>query len=553
MGDDFDRIMGIVCETAVMLAHVEHSNIVVYDSASATGTVSAEFPHKVGTLGKSVKAEEGFVERHLLKTINPIVVEDVERDRRRAGSNIRALSPAIKSSVIVPIVVDDDVRGSFAFNVLSKKHEFSTEDIEHFNSLGQVAARIFKNAYLLEETRTQAKKLDALRKAMLAITRERQRETLLRTIIEQAIKLLAAVGGGIYKYKPRRQALELVEDYKWPKQVGVMLNPGEGLSGRLFLSNEKYLATPDYQNSEYRAAAIKEDVGSALAVPLLWQNHRTGVLFVNGKRGRNFTEGEAELLQRFAAMASIALEHSRLRERDRYMVRRLQSLAHATNEIISRIDDADMDGQLTQIARNAHEILNAEACGIHQVVKPGYLTLVASDGHLPGDFQKGREFKITSGPGTGLTGHIAHERKPFRKCGNELSNHFAVADKREASGCHSLLAIPLMKKTDAGEEIAGLIRISNKKGRRGFSDPWVCFTRADQSVAEVFAQSAAVVMAKTRLLDEIRNLNQTWNIILKAVNIENALKELAMILVTLLDKSFCRIFLIDEVKNCFTS
>src|SRR5258706_15952167 len=110
MGDDFDRIMGIVCETAVMLAHVEHSNIVVYDSASATGTVSAEFPHKVGTLGKSVKAEEGFVERHLLKTINPIVVEDVERDRRRAGSNIRALSPAIKSSVIVPIVVDDDVR-----------------------------------------------------------------------------------------------------------------------------------------------------------------------------------------------------------------------------------------------------------------------------------------------------------------------------------------------------------------------------------------------------------------------------------------------------------
>jgi len=549
MDDDFDRILGIVCETAVRLAPVEHSNIVVFDPMSKSGTVRAEFPVKWRTLGKIVPVEEGFIERHLLKTINPIVVEDVEHDRTPAGKNIRALNPAVKSTVILPIVVDEDIRGSFAFNVLKKQHEFTKGEIQSFSSLGQVAAQIFKNAALLEQTRIQTEKLEALRNAMLAITRERQREPLLRTIIEQAIKLLAATGGGIYKYKPRRRELELVEDYKWPKQVGVTLKPGEGLSGRLFLSNEKYLATPDYQNSEFKAAVIVEDVGSALAVPLLWQNHRTGVLFVNGKRGRNFTEDEAELLQRFAAMASIALEHSRLRERDRYMVRRLQSLAHATNEIISRIDDADMDGQLTQIARNAHEILNAEACGIHQVIKPGYLTLVASDGHLPGDFQKGREFKITSGPCTGLTGHIAHERKPFRKCGNELSNHFAVANRRQASGCHSLLAIPLMKKTDAGEEVTGLIRISNKKGRRGFSDPWVCFTRADQSVAEVFAQSAAVVLAKTRLLDEIRNLNQTWNIILKAVNIENALKELAMILVNLLDKSFCRIFLIDESEK----
>lgn len=548
MGDDFDRIMGILCETAVGLVPVEHSHIVVFDPVSKSGTVCAEFPVKWQTLGKIVPAEEGFIERRLVKTINLIVIEDVEHDRTPAATNIRALNPAIKSTVVIPIVVDDDIRGAFAFNVL-KKHEFTTEEIERFNSLGQVAAQIFKNAYLLKQTRMQTEKLDALRKAMLAITRERQREPLLRTIIEQAIKLLAAEGGGIYKYERRRRELELVEDYKWPKQVGVTLKPGEGLSGRLFLSNEKYLATPDYQNSEYKAAVIKEDVGSVLGVPLLWQNHRTGVLFVNGERGRNFTGDEAELLQRFAAMASIALEHSRLRERDRYMVERLQSLAKATNEIISRIDDADMDGQLTQIARNAHEILNAEACGIHQVIRPGYLTLVASDGHLPGDFRKGREFKIISGPDTGLTGHIAHERKPFRKCGEELSTHFAVANKRNASGCHSLLAIPLLKKTASGEELTGLIRISNKKGRRGLSNPWVCFTRADQSVAEVFAQAAAVVLAKTKLLDEIRNLNQAWNIILKAVNIDNALEELAMMLVTLLQKSFCRIFLIDESEK----
>jgi GAF domain-containing protein len=493
---------------------------------------------------------------HLLRTIKPIVVGDVEEEQTPAALNVRSINPAIKSTVIVPIVVDGDVRGSFAFNVLSKKHEFLRKDIEHFVSLGKVAALIFKNAYLLEETRIQTERLEALRKAMLAITREHKREPLLRTIIEQAIKLLTAEGGGIYTYRRRRNVLELVEDFKWPNQIGATLKPGEGLSGRLFASSKDYMDTPDYQNSEFKADIIKEDVGSVLAVPLLWQNRRTGVLFVNGERGRDFNEEEAGLLQRFAAMASIALEHGRLRERDHYMVRRLQSLAFATNEIISSIDDPDMNGQLTQIARYAHEILDAEACGIHQVKKPGFLTLVASDGHAPGDFPKGKDFKITSGPGTGLTGHIAHERKPFRKCGKELSNHFAVENRLEAGGCHSLLAIPLMKKTSSGEEVTGLIRISNKRGRRGVSRPWVCFTKADQSVAEVFAQAAAVVLTKTEMLDTIRkgkeryeNLLKACNVMLNAVDLWKGLDELAMMLVTLLDKSFCRVFLIDESEK----
>jgi GAF domain-containing protein len=341
------------------LAHAEHSYIILFDAELNSGEVCVEFPREVGMFGKVIPVNEGFIERNLLKVINPIVIDDVEHDPTPAAANVRTVNDSIKSTVIVPIIVDEDVKGSFAFNFLSSKQEFTPEEIEHFNSLGEVAALIFTNAYLLKETRIQTEKLEALRKAMLAITDESRREPLLRTIIEEAIKLLMADGGGIYKYKPRRNLLELVEDYKWPKHIGVLLKPGEGLSGQLFISNKEYLATPDYQNSEYKAEAITEPVGSTLGVPLYWRNRRTGVLYVNGELGRNFKEEEAALLQRFAAMASIALEHSRLRVRDGYMVKRLQSLALATNDIISRIDDPDMDGQLTQIAKYAHEILNA--------------------------------------------------------------------------------------------------------------------------------------------------------------------------------------------------
>lgn len=556
MGDDFARSLDIVCETAVRLARVEHSHIALFNAELNAGEICAEFPRGLGLAGKKVRVPRAFSKPSLLKAINPLVIEDLEEDRTPAAADIRALNSTIKSTVIVPIIVNQKVRGSFAFNFLSNQHEFSAAEIEHLNYLGQLAALIFTNADLLNETRIQTERLEALRKAMLAITAEPKREPLLRTIIEEAIKLLQAEGGGIYKYKPRRHLLELVEDYKWPNQIGVLLKPGEGLSGRLFISNKEYIETPDYQKWEGKAESIKEDVGSALGVPLYWQNRRTGVLFVNGERGRQFTEEEAELLQRFAAMASIALEHSRLRERDHYMVKRLHSLALATNDIIGSLDDPDMDGQLTQIARYAHEILDAEACGIHQVKRPGYLTLVASDGHRPGGFQKGREFKIISGERTGLTGHIAHEQKPFRKCGKELRGHFAVAHPKAAGGCQSLLAIPLVRNTRAGKEVTGLIRISNKKGRQGVPESWVCFTAADQSIAEIFAQAATVILTKTALLDQVRkgidryeNLLRACNIIVNAVNIEKGLSELAIMLARLLDKSFCRIFLIDNSEK----
>jgi hypothetical protein len=75
MGDEFNRFLGIVCETAVRLAHVEHSYIALFDSQFEFGTICAEFPAGVGMVGKKVLSEKGFVETASVK--------DDQANRRR--------------------------------------------------------------------------------------------------------------------------------------------------------------------------------------------------------------------------------------------------------------------------------------------------------------------------------------------------------------------------------------------------------------------------------------------------------------------------------------
>lgn len=559
--EDFTRTLATVCEVAVKFGRAEHSGIVVFDPDHKHGTVKAEFPLEVGALNTIIPLV-GAAEQDLVNTAKPIVIKDVEQNDELGPVKDILLDLEIRSLLVVPVVIDGEVKGSFSFDWLSGPQQFDPAEIDRCRSLAEVVALIFKNASLLDETQDQAEKLEALREAMLAITREDQREPLLKTILEQAVKLLKVTHGGIYEFNHHRKVLEVIADYNRPKRVGLTLELGEGMAGRLFMSADEFMTTPNYHSWEGRATSLGADTpfGSVLEVPLLWQNKRTGILYVDDVPNRVFREDEARLLQRFAATSSIALEHSRVRESNSYKLQRLESLASATNAIVSRIKNANVDERLTEIARFAHEILNAEACGIHQVREPGYLTLVASDGHREGGFPRNKKFKITSGHGTGLTGHIAYVGETFNKCGKDLAEHFAVANREPDTSrtglCHSLLAVPLKKRSSEGESVTGLLRISNKKNTAGESLPWVCFSKADEYVAEIFAQAATVVLETTELVDEIRRakdryeyLLNTSNTIVKARTLESGLSQLAALLVRILNKSFCRIFLINEAQK----
>lgn len=543
-----------VCKAAVELVGVNHSGLVLFDDDHQWGTVVAEYPQlPVPAVGNRIQVGGVAAEERLATEGEPLVVNDIEGQMSLGPIRDLLLRLGIKSVVVVPIVVDNMIRGSFSFDAMDGLRTFQKDEIEKCKNLAHFASVVVKNAYLLRD-------LGALGEAVLAISSEDNPERLLDVIITKAVTLLRAKGGGIHEYNDRRSELRIVAAYKPPENiVGKTLRLGEGLAGKLIESGESYMAVSDYSAWDGKAKMFegRSTFGAVLGVPLLRKEIPIGALWVHNEPGHVFQKDEINLLQRFAAVAAIAIDQGRLNESARYKAERLQNLATAISEIITRLGVSDRDDRLTLVAEHAHRIINAESCAIFLAQGEGELALVASHGHRPGGFQQGRKFKIQTGKGTGLTGHIAYMGQVFRECGKDLSEHPAAAsqlDNFTLSGeCHSLLAIPLKKESGRRGEFLGLLKISNKKGADGKPHPWTCFTDDDQSIAEIFAQAATAAIETSDLFDEIKrekakfqNLVNAHNIIVRAETPERGLHELAHMLLTILRKSFCGILLSAE-------
>jgi GAF domain-containing protein len=546
-----------VCEAAVKLVGVEHSGLVLFfrdkEQGEEYGEVVTEYPvleHSV--VGQRFRIKDIELEQQLVHSRQPMVVTDVAAESSLGGVQRVLLEMGVKSLVAVPIVVDDEVKGSFSFDALNQTRDFNEADVAKCESLAKFASLVVKNSYLI-------KNLEALRQAMLAISSEPERVSLLQKITEEAAHLVGADGGGIDELDHRKQELTIVAKFNMPDHiVGKTMKVGEGLAGTIIKDNWDHFTVEDYQNWDNKAPYFRDEpsLQSLVGVPLSWNDKTkpTGVLWLNDKRPRVFSTDDIELLKRLAEPASIALEHSSLREREKSETKRLRELARATNEIFVDLGTSSRQERLDRIAKKAHEIIDAELCGIFLVQKPGWLTLEAGHGYAEGKFEKGKQLEIRPGPGTGLTGYIASSKEIFNKCGDELKEHEARAqpidpfyrDYSPSGQCFSLLGLPL---TADNGELKGLITINNKNDRDGKPNQWTCFSKDDVAIAEIFAQAALVAIETADLQDRYKTLWETSSLLTLTKVPEDGLAALAKMVLRQINKSFCRILFYHEADQ----
>lgn len=189
-------------------------------------------------------------------------------------------------------------------------------------------------------------------------------------------------------------------------------------------------------------------------------------------------------------------------------IKRWEKLSKISREIMGNLEDLPLDQRLKLIVQHAADILEAEASGTLLVERPGYLRLVAGHGYAYQESLEGQEFAICNGPQSGLTGYIAHERKLFNAHGEELIRHFAVRGEKvkhlPSGECHSLLAIPLMKKEQGGEKLLGLIRVDNKKAANGQATPNLRFTKEDECFLSIFADAVVAALENAEVVRLMR-------------------------------------------------
>lgn len=375
----------------------------------------------------------------------------------------------------------------------------------------QIAAAV-ENRCLHEDTRKRAEQLEALRQTTLGIAAAQDSQTLLHTIIKYAVELLGAKNGGIYKYYATHGELKVVADYLRPGHVGRTVRLGEGMAGRLVQDGEAYKIVDDYQRWGGQAPAFIDGCpyGAVLEVPLKRQGQITGVIYVDDALGRKFTAADARLLDLFADQAAIALGNAELLSKDEETLLRLKKLSTAIKDIMGNLGTTSLEERLNLIARRAAGLLEAEACGVFLVRREGFLRLEASFGHRKGGFARGKELPIRSAPGSGLTGHIAHEGKLFFAHGEALVNHVAVSGKApghlRSGRCDSIVALPLMKKVGGHKKLVGLIRVDNKEDKAGRALPTLKFTPTDRWMLHIFAKAVVFALESAELVERLERL-----------------------------------------------
>lgn len=191
---------------------------------------------------------------------------------------------------------------------------------------------------------------DRLRKmteAVRLLTASLETSTVIQTIIETIPQVIPAVQACVLMlYDPLSEHLISQASVGFSPEIvnQLKLKPGESMSGYAFLHNRPVLYAGNQSiqqgidsmsetNRALQAVLTPKPAKSVMCAPLDFKGQALGVVTVNNFTSHAaFSESDLELLQSFASQASIAIENSRLYEKQSQSLHELAEL----NQIISR-------------------------------------------------------------------------------------------------------------------------------------------------------------------------------------------------------------------------
>ena len=204
---------------------------------------------------------------------------------------------------------------------------------------------------LAEETIChRIRELAALHETVFNVAARPDLSALLDTIVDQAMRLLDAQGGGLYFCDPSREEVRSAVSHNTSNHdAETVLKYGEGLVGTVARTSQP-LIIDDYRDWEGQTAASKEDqpARSALVAPMIWQGQVTGVIHLLGDaESRRFTQADLDLLTLFTNHATIGLENFRLFEQAQREMTERQRAEGAIREAFETIERAKQEWEST--------------------------------------------------------------------------------------------------------------------------------------------------------------------------------------------------------------
>ncbi len=240
-----------------------------------------------------------------------LVADEFEED-----SEEKEILRNLNTEVLVPLTAEDKCVGTLALGEKRSGDMYTTQDLRILEIIAPEAAIAIQNAMLFKEKEKRIQELDALHNIALSLGSTLDLNTLLKQVIDEAIKVTDAETGSIMLVDTQTDTLSIKVARGIPPEIAkaTRMRMGEGIAGWV-AKTSKPLVLINGQDVRFQEHLKREEIISALTVPLRVREKVIGVLSVNRKKNTEvFTEDNLRVITSFAAQAAEAIENARLFE-----------------------------------------------------------------------------------------------------------------------------------------------------------------------------------------------------------------------------------------------
>lgn len=355
---DTHTILQIICTQLAQAMNLPESACAILNDARTHLEVVAEYTpqQEQSTLGTIIPVENNPATQFVMETCMPLAVEDVQNDERVATRQISRQRGTV-SMLLLPLMIRERVIGTIGVNSPVPR-VFNDTEIALAQNVAAAASQALEKAdlyrtiqqELAERKRTeqamrrQNEYLEVLHETALGLINRLDTHSLLEAIVQRAGALSGTEHGYVYVAADGRSDIRMMAGTGvFQEYIGSQLKAGEGLSGEVWKTG-KMICVEDYE-AWYGRPSKYGRVYGAVSFPLRSGPLVTGVIGLVYLEKRTFGTPELEILERFAQLASLALDNSMLysalqrelieRERTEVELQAAKEAAESANQIKS--------------------------------------------------------------------------------------------------------------------------------------------------------------------------------------------------------------------------
>lgn len=493
---DPEEILYVTLERALLLTGSDVGSVMTIDRKDRKAFVVKA---SVG-LGEYVKLGdridfETSIAKYAVINKSPLVVQDVEKDRRFGRANLPQYGT--KSFVCMPIKTSKDIIGVLSLSRREDSGGYTQDDIEALTPLLSNAAFTYENLRLIKENQSGSMQLRSIEKIFKVINSSYRDSELIQAVLNE-----------IHTVIPFEVAVLLTRRSAASKNLAVydMLAFGETeitkgtrypTGGTLIEKVIKQQATT-VVDGEKTPAAESEDPGGlselekelirsqgrrcCLLSPLRTDGQVTGVLALSAPSAEIF-EGMGKLVDWIANGLSVAIDRNRLSDAVLKRNRELDSIRQIGSALAS--STFDIKKVLKYTMDMVRILMNVEA-GSLLFLKYQDLDLAVA---FNTELQTMKRFRLKIGQG--IAGYVASRGEAIIVNDVRRSPHFfAGVDKITGYETRSVLCVPMISQG----KVIGVIEVLNKIDGD--------FTTNDQDLLQSIAASVSIAIENGRLYRE---------------------------------------------------